>query len=92
MRGTVFVNVGREEGNIEVVRISNNEIETHLPVYVEGTSADWHITAYEGCGECELDPHPYDEEWEEYRKRHLWDEIGLNGGGGREDLTEIFMD
>ena len=92
MRGTVFVNVGREEGNIEVVRISNNEIETHLPVYVEGTSADWHITAYEGCRECELDPHPYDEEWEEYRKRHLWDEIGLNGGGGREDLTEIFMD
>ena len=83
--------MGRESGNIEVVKIDGNTIETHLPVTVLGTSADWHISAYEGCGDCELAPHPYDEEWEEYRKRDTWN-IGLAGGSDREDLTEIFMD
>jgi len=92
MTGTIFVNVGREGGNLEVVSINGSTIETHLPVYVEGTSADWRISSSEGCESCELPPHIYDEEYEEYRKRHLWNEIELEGGGGRLDLSEIFMD
>ncbi|NDG52219.1 MAG: hypothetical protein EBY39_04215 [Flavobacteriia bacterium] len=85
-RGTVFVNVGREAGNVEVVTIEGKTIKSAIPVYVHGTSKDWHLNGDGSCSSCELPAHPWDVDYATHRTRSHWDIGILNGSDGR-DLT-----
>jgi hypothetical protein len=76
---TVFVNVGREEDNIEVVQIQGKVISSAIPVYVHGTSKDWELYGAGSCPSCQIDPHPFDVDYATYRPRSNWD-INLDGG------------
>lgn len=84
--GTVFVNVGREHGNLEVVEIQGKTISSALPVYVHGTSKDWTVHGAGACPSCEIDPHPWDLDYASHRHRSRWD-INLRGGSDGRNLT-----